>query len=108
MFGLNGRDFETFFGSKVLRMIVRQPLLLTETDDKFDIYMTIALGAVNTTVFTKFMGPLSATGTATASINVQANLGIPKGFKLYHAYIVYDGITGQVFTSSNPVSVEFK
>jgi hypothetical protein len=59
-------------------------------------------------VFTKFRGTLSATGTATASLNVPANLGIPKGFKLYHAYLVYDGTTGQIFTSSNPVSVEFK
>ena len=72
-----------------------------------DIYTTIALGAVNTTVFTKFMGPLSATGTATASLNVPTGLpNIP--FTLVHAYVVYDGTTGQIFTSSNPVSVEFK
>jgi small subunit ribosomal protein S9 len=40
----NGRDLDTYFASKVLRMIVRQPLLLTETADKFDIHMTIAGG----------------------------------------------------------------
>ena len=73
-----------------------------------DLYTDIAIGAVNSNTFTKFRGTLSATGTATASLNVPANLQIPSGFKLYHAYIVYDGTTRQIFTSSNPVSVEFK
>ena len=41
---VNGRDLDVFFASKVLRMIVRQPLLLTETADKFDIHMTISGG----------------------------------------------------------------
>ena len=41
---VNGRDLEHFFPSKILRMIVRQPLLLTETADKFDIYVTVAGG----------------------------------------------------------------
>jgi small subunit ribosomal protein S9 len=41
---VNGRDLDSFFASKVLRMIVRQPLLLTETSDKFDIYVTVAGG----------------------------------------------------------------
>ena len=54
------------------------------------------------------MGPLGGTGSATASLNVQPNLLIPPGFKLYHAFVVYDGTTGQIFTASNPVSVEFK
>ncbi len=41
---VNGRTLEHFFPSKVLRMIVRQPLLITETADKFDIYVTVAGG----------------------------------------------------------------
>jgi len=41
---VNGRDLDTFFGSKVLRMIVRQPLLLTETADKFDILVNVGGG----------------------------------------------------------------
>ena len=73
-----------------------------------DIYTDIAIGAVNSNTFSKFRGTLSATGSATASFNVPAKLPIPSGFKLYHAYLVYDGTTGQIFTSSNPVSVEFK
>ena len=38
---VNGRAFEDFFASPTLRMIVRQPLLLTETADKFDIFVTV-------------------------------------------------------------------
>ena len=41
---INGRSFEDYFASPVLRMIARQPLLLTETADKFDIHATVAGG----------------------------------------------------------------
>ncbi len=41
---INGRELETFFPNKVLRMMVRQPLLLTETADKFDIHATVRGG----------------------------------------------------------------
>ncbi len=34
---VNGRDLEGYFPSDVLRMVVRQPLVLTETVEKFDI-----------------------------------------------------------------------
>ena len=34
---VNHRDFDEFFPNQVLKMIIRQPLLLTETADKFDI-----------------------------------------------------------------------
>jgi hypothetical protein len=73
-----------------------------------DIYTDIVIGAVNGKEFKDFKRTLSATGTATASLNVPAKLPIPGRFKLYHAYIVYDATTGQILTSSNPVSVEFK
>lgn len=73
-----------------------------------DAYTDIAIGAVNSTVFTNFKRTLSATGTATASLIIPAKQPIPAGFRLYHAYVVYDGTTGQFFTASNPVSVEFK
>jgi hypothetical protein len=73
-----------------------------------DVYTDIAIAAVNGKEFKDFKRTLSATGTATASLNVPAKLPIPVGFKLYHSYIVYHGTSGQIFTSSNPVSVEFK
>ena len=43
---VNSRSFESFFPTEVLRTQVRQPLLLTETADKFDIYATVAGGGV--------------------------------------------------------------
>lgn len=41
---INGRSFEDFFPNRVLRMVVRQPLLVTETDEKFDILATVIGG----------------------------------------------------------------
>ncbi len=43
-FEVNGRELESFFPNPVMRMIVRQPLLLTETADKFDLVVTVAGG----------------------------------------------------------------
>ncbi len=34
---INGRDMEEYFGLKTLELIVRQPLNLTETNDKYDV-----------------------------------------------------------------------
>ena len=44
---VNGRNLDKYFPSKILRMIVRHPLLATETDDKFDIYATVAGGGMS-------------------------------------------------------------
>jgi small subunit ribosomal protein S9 len=41
---VNRRDFETYFPNKVLKMIIRQPLLITETAEKFDIVVNVAGG----------------------------------------------------------------
>jgi small subunit ribosomal protein S9 len=41
---VNKRDFETYFPNKVLKMIIRQPLLITETAEKFDIMVNVAGG----------------------------------------------------------------
>ena len=41
---VNGRDLDTYFASEVLRMVVRQPLVLTETGERFDIYATVEGG----------------------------------------------------------------
>jgi small subunit ribosomal protein S9 len=32
---------DTYFGNEVLKMIIKQPLSLTETNDKFDIVVTV-------------------------------------------------------------------
>jgi len=41
---VNRRDFEEFFPNQVLKMVIRQPLLLTETADKFDILINVKGG----------------------------------------------------------------
>ncbi|MBE7515887.1 MAG: 30S ribosomal protein S9 [Chloracidobacterium sp.] len=38
---VNKRDFDTYFPNEALRMIIRQPLRLTETAEKFDILVTV-------------------------------------------------------------------
>jgi small subunit ribosomal protein S9 len=37
---VNGRPFESYFPSDAARALVRQPLLATETADKFDVLIT--------------------------------------------------------------------
>ena len=38
---VNNRPLDEFFGNEVLKMIIKQPLSLTETNDKFDILVTV-------------------------------------------------------------------
>lgn len=38
---VNRRDFDDYFPNQVLKMVIRQPLLLTETADKFDILVNV-------------------------------------------------------------------
>ena len=54
---VNGRTFETYFVSDAARAIVRQPLLATETADKFDILISADGG-----------GPLGQAGAAKLGI----------------------------------------
>jgi small subunit ribosomal protein S9 len=41
---VNGRTLDTYFPNDVLKMIIKQPLLLTETAEKFDIVVTVVGG----------------------------------------------------------------
>ena len=43
---INDRDIDEYFGLETLKLIVRQPLVLTETAEKFDIVCTVAGGGV--------------------------------------------------------------
>ena len=43
---INGRSIDDYFGLETLKLIVRQPLALTETHDKIDIICTVAGGGV--------------------------------------------------------------
>jgi small subunit ribosomal protein S9 len=44
---VNARSIDTFFGRETARMIVRQPLDVTEMNDKFDIHVTVKGGGIN-------------------------------------------------------------
>ena len=43
---VNGRPLDEFFGRETSRMIVRQPLVLTKSSDKFDITVTVEGGGI--------------------------------------------------------------
>jgi small subunit ribosomal protein S9 len=43
---VNGRSLDEYFGLDTLKLIVRQPLVLTETGEKFDIVCNVAGGGV--------------------------------------------------------------
>ena len=38
---VNNRPLDEYFGNEVLKMIIKQPLSMTETNDKFDILVTV-------------------------------------------------------------------
>jgi small subunit ribosomal protein S9 len=43
---VNGKSLDEFFGRETSRMIVRQPLELTQTSDKFDVQVNVAGGGI--------------------------------------------------------------
>ena len=46
-FVVNRRDFDEYFPNRVLKMVIRQPLLVTETADKFDILVNVVGGGTS-------------------------------------------------------------
>lgn len=44
---INGRDMDEYLGLDTLKVIVRQPLVLTGTEDKFDIKVTVKGGGTS-------------------------------------------------------------
>jgi small subunit ribosomal protein S9 len=44
---INNRELDNFFGRETARMVVRQPLELTQTTEKFDVYVTVLGGGVS-------------------------------------------------------------
>ncbi len=43
---VNDVAFDTYFPNEMLKMVIRQPLAITETADKFDIYVRVAGGGI--------------------------------------------------------------
>ncbi|MFL6195381.1 MAG: 30S ribosomal protein S9 [Thermoanaerobaculia bacterium] len=41
---INGRTLDNYFPNEVLKMIIKQPLLLTETAERFDIFVRVEGG----------------------------------------------------------------
>ena len=44
---INGRDIDDYFGLDTLKLLVRQPMALTDTLGKFDVVCTVAGGGVS-------------------------------------------------------------
>lgn len=44
---INNRPLDAFFGRETARMIVRQPLELTESIEKFDVFVTVSGGGIS-------------------------------------------------------------
>ena len=45
-FHVNGRTFDKYFPNETLKMLIRQPLAVTETADKFDLVVRVDGGGV--------------------------------------------------------------
>ncbi len=65
---VNGREFEHYFPSEAARVLVRQPLLATETADKFNILITTMGGG------TKGQAGAAKLGIARALLEFNAEL----------------------------------
>ena len=70
---INRRTFDAFFPSEALRTEIREPLVLTETGDKFDILATVAGGGVS--------GQAGAVRLGIARALVEYNLELRKRLK---------------------------
>ena len=70
---INRRTFDAFFPTEALRTEIPQPLVLTETADKFDILATVAGGGVS--------GQAGAVRLGIARALVEYNLELRKRLK---------------------------
>ena len=70
---VNHREFDKYFTTDALRTVVRRPLLLTETGEKFDILATVDGGGVN--------GQAGAVRLAVARALVEYNAELRKQLK---------------------------
>src|ERR1700675_4771993 len=70
---INYRTFDAFFPTEAQRTEIRQPLILTETADKFDILATVAGGGVS--------GQAGAVRLGIARALVEYNLELRKRLK---------------------------
>ena len=43
---INEKDIDAYFGTEILKMIVRQPFAVTETEGKFDVMVNVKGGVI--------------------------------------------------------------
>ena len=65
---INGRSIDDYFGLETLKLIVRQPLTLTDTIEKFDIVATVAGGGVTGQALSATVSPERSSSTLTSSV----------------------------------------
>ena len=70
---VNHKAFDAFFTTEAVRTVIRQPLMLTETADKFDILATVAGGGIS--------GQAGAVRLGIARALVEYNLELRKKLK---------------------------
>jgi small subunit ribosomal protein S9 len=70
---VNHKPFDAFFTTEAVRTQIRQPLMLTETADKFDILATVAGGGIS--------GQAGAVRLGIARALVEYNLELRKKLK---------------------------
>ena len=70
---VNHREFNAFFPTEALRTLIKVPLVLTETADKFDVLATVAGGGVS--------GQAGAVRLGIARALVTYNLELRKALK---------------------------
>jgi len=85
---VNGRPFDGYFPSETLRMVVRQPLVLTENAERFDIVVSVEGG-----------GPTGQAGAV--------RHGISRALLLYDPAL-RDRLKGEGFLTRDPRKKERK
>ena len=61
---INGRDIDDYFGLETLKLIVRQPMALTDTLGQFDVVCTVAGGGVSGQALSVTASPAPCCSTA--------------------------------------------
>ena len=62
---INKRDIDEYFGLETLKVVVRQPLTLTETADKFDVLVNVHGGGFTGQADSEYRPALKAAGFLT-------------------------------------------
>jgi len=70
-----------------------------------DTYTRVLMKQTNSPTFANFRGTLDAAGRASAQVNVPGGLSGYAPFTLYHDAVIFDGVTGELYFATNPISL---